>query len=65
MSRVSAGRSHEDAVAPRNVVLVRLTDSIIDLVRESRRYSLSIPGRGNQSVYDHRRSLTPSPPGAR
>ncbi len=42
-------------VASRNAVLIRLTDSMIDLVRESRRFSLSIPGRAIQSVYDHRR----------
>jgi len=55
LEQLDAGFHRRLTVATHNAVLVRLMDSMIDLIRESRRYSLSIPGRAIQSVYDHRR----------
>lgn len=46
---------HQVVLATGNSVLVELMDSLVELVSESRRYSLTIPGRAIQSVYEHER----------
>jgi GntR family transcriptional repressor for pyruvate dehydrogenase complex len=38
-----------------NAALTRLMDSVMGMIEETMRYSLAIPGRPIQSVYDHRR----------
>ena len=48
---------HQVVLATGNSLLVGLMDSLVGMVSESRRYSLSIPGRAIQSVYEHERVL--------
>jgi len=48
---------HQVVLATGNSLLVGLMDSLVGMVCESRRYSLSIPGRAIQSVYEHDRVL--------
>lgn len=48
---------HQVVLATGNSLLVGLMDSLVGMVSESRRYSLSIPGRAIQSVYEHDRVL--------
>jgi len=43
------------ALTTHNAVLLGLMNNMMELIRESRRYSLGVPGRAIQSVYDHQR----------
>ncbi|MDI6824199.1 MAG: FadR/GntR family transcriptional regulator [Bacillota bacterium] len=46
---------HRLTMSTGNGVLMGIMDGMMEMIRESRRYSLSIPGRAIQSVYDHER----------
>ncbi|MEW6400124.1 MAG: FadR/GntR family transcriptional regulator, partial [Bacillota bacterium] len=46
---------HRLTLSTGNAVLMGIMDGMMETIRESRRYSLSIPGRAIQSVYDHER----------
>jgi GntR family transcriptional regulator, transcriptional repressor for pyruvate dehydrogenase complex len=41
--------------ATRNAVLIGLMQNMMEMIKESRRYSLGIPGRAILSVFDHKR----------
>lgn len=46
---------HRLTLSTDNTLLMGIMDGMMEMIRESRRYSLSIPGRAVQSVYDHER----------
>lgn len=55
LEELDATFHHRLTMSTGNAVLMGIMDGMMQMIRESRRYSLSIPGRAIQSVFDHER----------